>query len=493
MKARLASLAKAAPCAISVVLLGLTLWPFNLFLLSFVALVPWLRSLKEPDANWRRSGFLMGMLFFGLHMSWLLPFIGRWTGSYPLAAIPWIISSLLQAPFFLLLAWLIWRCYRLGWVWAIPLVWAAVEFLRSALPVLHFPHALIASPLAVTPQLIQTAALGTIFFVSAWVALINVCVVEAFDRANPRATVSMVSVFLAFGLFSYARHGQMPDGEKKVVSIGQLGTDLAFGDPFTEKARIASAVPPLSEQAFLQKADFLLLPEGLGPAGPDPKNPNWPFEPPLTPVLFGMQRGSGPFYQSAFAYDGQWQHVDKTRLVIFGEFVPFRGFFDRFGAFNLPAGDLQPGARPGVLTLAGIRIGPVVCFEALFPDVTLIQAQEGAQLLAVMSIDDWYLGSPMPEQLWAGSVFRAVENGLPLVRSASLGYTGWIDARGNTRVRLPIGENRTVRAEVTVPKGSDAVPYRGLFPWLAALASLVVMLAPIKKKAPAEPEPASKS
>ncbi len=476
-----ASLVKAAPVLVSAILLALTYWPANLILLSFVALAPWLWSLRMPDANWKRSGILMGTLFFGYHMLWLFPFIGRWTGSYPIAAIPWAISVGLQIPYFILLAFLIRRCYERGWNWAVPFVWITIEFIRSSIPYLAFPHALLATPLAAAPNLIQGAAVGTIFFVSGWIVLINVCVVELFERANPRSTMVLAAAAAAIGMFSVMRHSSPPLGVKKVVSIGQLGLDLAFGDPATEPARIAEAVPLLSEQAYMQGADLLLLPEGLGPAGNDTANPNWPFQPPDTPVVFGMQRGSEAIYQSAFAFDGKWQHVDKTHLVIFGEYVPFRSQLSALGGFRLPTLDLVPGDKIGTMTVNGIHLGPLLCFEAMFYDVAAEQADTGARLLTVHSIDDWYMNSGMPEQLWASCVFRAVENGLPLARSASLGYTGWIDARGNVRRRLPLNESRTVRAEITLPEKSDAFTYRTYFPWVAVLISIAVLAVPRRK------------
>lgn len=458
-------------------LLALTYWPANFFLLVFVALGPWLWSLRLPEANWKRSGALFGGLFFSFHMAWLFPFVGSWTGSYGLAAIPWVVSVALQIPYFMLLAFLVRRAYERQWNWAIPFIWASVEFLRSAIPVLAFPHALIATPLAVTPEIIQTAALGTVFFVSAWVVLINVVVVELFERANPRSTLAMAGIALGLGLFSFSRYNSPPVGEKKVITIGQLGTDLAFGNPATEPMRIAGIVPELNEQAYQQGADLLVLPEGLGPAGSDPENPNWPFSKPDLPVLFGMQRAEGEhMHQSAFGFDGTWHHVDKTHLVIFGEYVPFRQQLAALGGFKLPSGDLQPGQKIDVMTLNKMRVAPLLCFEGMFYDVAIRQADLGAQLLAVMSIDDWYMNSGMPDQLWAGSVFRSVENGLPLVRSASLGYSGWVDARGNVRARMPLGKQGTIRAEITLPPHSDAFSGRAWFPWLAVLMALGVWI-----------------
>ncbi len=467
MKALTASLAKTFPAILSVILLTLTYPPVNLFLLTFVALVPWLRSLRDMDSNWKRSGAIFGALFFSIHMAWLLPFVGRWTGSYGLASVPWLLSSVLQIPYFMLLAWLVHTCYRKNLNWAIPFAWVTVEFLRSSIPLLHFPHGLLATPLAIAPQLIQTASVGTMFLVSAWLVLSNVAIVELFERENARRSIFMAATIVGLGMYSYTRHGQPPTGEKKIVSIGQLGTDLAFGDRQTQQSRIEVATTSIIEQSTLHDSDLLVMPEGLGVAGANTSNPTPPFDLPSTPVLFGMQRGTEPVYQSAFGYDGSWQHTDKTKLVFFGEYVPLRDSIPFLSKFNLPSGDLVPGNSISTMTLGDIEVGPIICFEGMFYEVAQKQTEQGAQLLAIMSIDDWFLDSGLPEQLFASAVFRAVESGLPVVRSASLGHTGWIDARGNVRARLPLGETRVLRAEVTIPEKGDGMPQRGLFPWLA--------------------------
>lgn len=466
----------------SALLLLLAFPPINLFLLSFVGLVPLLRALKAPAVRPARLGVVFGLIYFAGQMFWLLPFVGRWTGSYALAAVPWLLSASLLMPWMVLACWATARIYRQGkTLWLIPLIWAGLEFLRSSLPVIGFPYAQFAMPLANLPQLIQMSALGTITFVSVWVVLANVAVAELMDKTEGRVATLMGTLFVVFGLLSFGRYLQSPSNTSTtVVSIGQLGTDLAFGDPTTEPARIAAAVDQLDLFASGHGSRFLVLPEGLGRA--DASAPQWPFRPPQMPVIFGMQRGSGPVYQSVFSFDGRWQFVDKTRLVIFGEFVPLRDQLPFLQNFNLPSGDLRPGDRVGTIDLQGIRVGPVVCFEAMFSEVALAQAAQGARLLTVHSIDDWFMGTAMPESLLHASIFRAAENGLPVLRSASLGLTGWIDARGNVRALAPVGETVVMRAEVPVPTGSDALPWRGAFPFAALLLAAIGLAWPAKQR-----------
>jgi apolipoprotein N-acyltransferase len=484
----------AWPVLASTALFSLAFPPFHLGLLVFVALVPWLVSLRgATPVQGFRSGLLFGTLFWLVQMYWLLPFVSRWTGSWLLAVLPWLLIPVVAMWYFGLAGWLIAHAYRLalggstgrgapvvraGWLVALPLVWAGIEALRAYIPALAFPWGLLATPLWMLPQVIQTGAWGTIFLTSAWVVLANVAVTEAVSAQQPRLVLRLVVPFVAIGLFSLARYLAPPEGESKVLTIGQLGVDMAFGPD--EKAKVRRATTRILAAAMLQRSDLTILPEGLT-AGGDRIPPVTPFPlPPPVAVLFGGQRGADPTFQSAFAYDGRWQYADKTRLVIFGEFVPLRDRLPFLRKFELPTGDLTAGDVVVSLEVAGIRAGPVICFEALFPNVAHAHAENGAELLAVMSIDDWFLGTPALAQIFAGSVFRAVENGLPLARSASMGHTAAIDARGRVIVRAPLGEFKPMRVEMELPRGSDAFPYRDLFPWVCGAACLLVALCGVR-------------
>ena len=121
------------------------------------------------------------------------------------------------------------------------------------------------------------------------------------------------------------------------------------------------------------------------------------------------------------------------------------------------------------LTVRRREAGPVV-------DLTPRELQI-AQLLAVMSIDDWYMGSAAPEQLRMAAVWRAVETGLPLVRSASLGYSLAVDARGNVLAEAPLGKRFPLRVELDIPQKADLFPPVNVFPWLAAASCVAAPLA----------------
>jgi len=182
-------------------------------------------------------------------------------------------------------------------------------------------------------------------------------------------------------------------------------------------------------------------------------------------VFGGKRSDEDKTYQTAFGYDGAWSFADKTRLVVFGEYVPFRDL-PLLSNFHLPAGDLSPAKQLSVLKVNGITIGPLLCFEGVFPDLPEREGRMGAQLLVQMSIDDWYERTFAWEQLWQSSIWRSIESGLPLVRVGGRGQSLATDARGNVIAMVPEGKMVADRVELNIPASSDAFPYRMAFVWL---------------------------
>lgn len=448
----------------------------------FVGLVPWFYTLRNLNSKESlKSGFWFGVFYYAMQMSWLYPFILKWTHNFFLPILPVLLVGILGGFYFSIIGWLIQRSYHIGWHLMVPLMWAVGEILRSFAPAVAFPWGLIASPLSVFPTLIQHAALGGIFLVSAWVVLVNVLIVQLLLKKPIWKELSIVLLFLGFSLQRYF-HPPLETIEKKIM-LGQTGVDMAYTPPYQMQHEIKVQVDKIFEVAQQQQSDLLILPEGLTQGG-DTIPPYISFSSlPPVPTIFGGVRGTKPSYQSCFAYEnGKWEYADKTRLVIFGEYVPFREYLTFLKGFRLPGGDLVPGDRVKAFEINGMRVGPLLCFEGLFPEIAYQQTLNDANLLAVMSMDDFYMDTLAIEQLAEASVWRAVESGLPLVRCGSEGVTMAIDSRGNVLKRAPLKVFDPLLVTVKIPKCSDAFPYRWMFIYVSVLAPIAVVLVSLYRK-----------
>ncbi|HEY2481486.1 MAG TPA: apolipoprotein N-acyltransferase [Caulobacteraceae bacterium] len=136
---------------------------------------------------------------------------------------------------------------------------------------------------------------------------------------------------------------------------------------------------------------------------------------------------------------------DKFRLVPFGEFLPFDALAGRLGIKTfVHVGDgFTAGPRPRPLKLAGLPpVQPLICYEALYPGFT----REGAAASGVraawivnISNDAWFGATSGPWQHLNMASYRAIEEGLPMVRATPTGVSAVIDAFGRPEASLAEG------------------------------------------------------
>jgi len=146
----------------------------------------------------------------------------------------------------------------------------------------------------------------------------------------------------------------------------------------------------------------------------------------------------------------------KQKLVIFGEYIPLVRWLpfvkwltpipDSFAAGNEPAqftisrwGESLSSPDQKILRLDGVSphqvviTSPLICYEDMFPQLARKAVRDDTDFLVNLTNDGWFGRSAEQWQHMAGAVFRAVENGVPLVRCCNNGVTCWIDTTGRVR------------------------------------------------------------
>ncbi|WP_448502163.1 apolipoprotein N-acyltransferase [Sphingomonas sp.] len=155
----------------------------------------------------------------------------------------------------------------------------------------------------------------------------------------------------------------------------------------------------------------------------------------------------------AVAPDGSLgpRRYDKAHLVPYGEYLPMRALLAPMGLSRLVAGEIDYLAGPGPrnLDVPGFgAIGMQICYEIVFSGEVVNRA-ERPQMLFNPSNDGWF-GRWGPPQHLAQARMRAIEEGLPILRSTPTGISAVIDAQGRLLASVP--HERPGAAEAPMPR-----------------------------------------
>lgn len=142
---------------------------------------------------------------------------------------------------------------------------------------------------------------------------------------------------------------------------------------------------------------------------------------------------------------------DKAHLVPYGEYLPMRPLLSAIGLSRLAPGDLDfwPGPGPHTLDLGRFgRAGLQICYEIIFSGQVVDRAHR-PDFIFNPSNDAWF-GSWGPPQHLAQARLRAIEEGLPVIRSTPTGISAVIDARGRIVASIPMHE--AGRIDTVIPR-----------------------------------------
>lgn len=147
---------------------------------------------------------------------------------------------------------------------------------------------------------------------------------------------------------------------------------------------------------------------------------------------------------------------DKHHLVPFGEYIPFQQWIPlkpivQFQGFGRGAGPTT------LVSQQGIKFSPLVCYEIIFPGKS-VKNSSPADFIVNVTNDAWYGESAGPYQHLTISLYRAVENGIPVIRSANTGISAVIDPYGKTTVTGSLFTEDTINAKMPLKRRDFLMP-----------------------------------
>jgi len=507
---------------------GLLLWlcyfPASIGWLAWVALVPWLLLVRADMSNWRRYllAWLTGLVGFVPALQWMR--VAHETMFYSWLCLAWYCSW-----YFLLALWLLRRLdRRTGWplTLTVPLVWTALEFLRSNFAG-GFAWYLLGHTQHDFLPVIQIADLAGVAGVTFLVAAVNGLIAEAILRRNqPRGSLRWQSVGVGTGLIVVVGYGVWRVERAEFAPgprVALLQTNIPQGirnDNFAGGDRGAAAqesllditVRMVNHAIWNGRPDLVIWPEttfydewrDLSPDAPDSPE-RTAFRKLLgatqddfrkfagnigTNALLGLNSyvfgadGVARRYNSALLttpMQGVVARYDKMHLVPFGEYVPLRDTIPLLAKltpydfdYNLVAGEKPTRFRMMTHDGRSFTFGALICYEDSDAPLARTYARSGdgppVDFLVNLSNDGWFMGTSEHEEHLAVSRFRAVETRRSLVRAVNMGISTVIDGNGRI-VALPhetLRESKGVEAIVkaTVPIDSRRSVYAYAGDWL---------------------------
>ena len=464
-----------------------------------------------------RVGYVAGLAYWLMTLGWLLlipvpgfPILGWFALSafialYPAAWVWLVTHPVSRIPFHD--SWTGRTLWSLGGAAA----WVALEMVRVRF-LGGFPwNPLGASQYQLIP-LIQIASVTGVYGVSFLVVWLSLSLFSAgrmmFRRPALRFVwqtetflpLATVAVLFAIG---FARL-KVPDPSAATLRVTLIQPSIPqalIWDPNANADRFRQLLA-LSEQALTNRTDLLIWPESAVPELDEPAfiaitnlvrtHQVWLI---ISAEDYVWRAGTGTnqeydAFNAAFFFDpeGHFRNVyHKQKLVIFGEYIPLvrwlpfikwftpiTGSFaagtnavpfvmDSWGehphAASNPVINVTLGNPPDVSPPSKVTISTLICFEDVFPQLAREYVQPDTDFLVNLTNDGWFGEGAAQWQQAAAGIFRAIENGLPLVRCCNNGLTCWADANGRLHdilkdpgggiygpgavtVEIPVGEKR---------------------------------------------------
>jgi apolipoprotein N-acyltransferase len=401
------------------------LWAFGLVLAGAWVVTEWLRGWVFTGYPWPPVGLMLLGTWDTPGLAMLLP----WTGTYALSGLAVLIATLLLLGL-VARRWLF--VGALSLVVTVGMLFPAIrgtargEGLRYTLVQPHIPQSEINDGSKFEEQFARLTRLTA-----------------------PGQNQSRIVLWPESAVPDYLEEGY-PDRYYFQMTAG--------GDPVLARKRIGKVIGPQSTLLTgVVNLDIGVRPDGI-PAAVSARN-------------------------SVMAIDGAGDIVggyDKAHLVPYGEYLPLRPILEPLGLSRLVAGsiDYLPGPGPRTLDLGEHgRAGVMICYEIVFSGAVAEDADRPDYIFNP-SNDGWF-GAWGPPQHLAQARMRAIEEGLPVLRSTTTGISAVIDAKGV--VRGTIGMGKADKLEGFVPAAAPPTLFarwgHGLtLAWAALLIALGLAL-----------------
>ncbi|MEN6305257.1 MAG: apolipoprotein N-acyltransferase [Armatimonadia bacterium] len=439
--------------------------------LGWFALLPLILALTQMPP---RRAFWHGCLFGLIYMAGIMSFVGKY-GFAPWLALA-AAMALLYGVFGLVTS-LLGTAWPLPRVFGIAAAWTLVEMARGHAGSIAFTFGDLAYSQYLQLPFIQIAGFFGHYGVGFLMALLAAGMAttglamlpSTWHRPGPlplfnkhAGRVGVLCFMLVFANYFYGLYlltvverGPKEQPQIKVAAIQALGAPAPAGEHYSTQEALDAY---MAESRKATGADLIVWPET---AIVQPIN----LDKSLLRQVQGLARnqkanlliGTGEesddcIFNSAWYIrpDGQVGGIyHKMDLVVFGEYVPFRDkckFFERYPIRDF---DYTAGSSRRVFDTGRYRFAPLICFEGIFPSPSREVAWLGADLIVILTSDEWARNTNEVKHHSNMDVFRAIESRKYVVRAATNGRSAIFDPYGQVLAKTGLYQNGSAVASIT--------------------------------------------
>jgi len=415
--------------------------------IAWVCLVPMINAI-DMEKNIRTvilNSLLCGWSVFLGSMYWLtyITFVG------------WLILTFCLAWYFVIFA--IVRFYDKRF-FSVPIAWTALEFIRGNF-LGGMPWLLLGSSQYNFISLIQISNITSVYGVSFVVALVNAGIADVLQKKYKGILIALLVLILVCVYGQYNLGKKVPEDKIKIGIVQpNISQEVKWDPKYTEW--MFENLSELTKK--IKSVDVIVWPETVLPTIMETSSifnsiKNMAKEKNTNFIIGsqGIKRNNGEtlYYNNAFFisnigdFGGEYS---KIHLVPFGEYVPFAKILPFLKWFTPIEEGFTPGEKFSIFELSNIncKLSAIICFEDIFPNLSRIFVKRGANILVNLTNDGWYDKTCAVYQHAYLSVFRAVENGVPLVRATNTGLSCFIDHTGKINAIKPFistGESMDIK------------------------------------------------
>lgn len=477
----------------------------DLGFLAWFSLVPLFVAIYH--ASLRRTftlTFITAFIYHGIALYWLYKALTEYGKLSPLVTVLVLalMMTILAVYVSLAPAWTRWFRKRWGGssIYLLPTAWVTVMIIRNYFPAGGFPWANISHTQAGYPIIIQNADLFGVYGLAFFMIMVNQLLAElviGWGEAKKLhlgikalAAVVIFSVVLAYGWYRMETI-QTRSPSDRTIRVALVQGNIPQEEKWNDKMLAENFEVYSRYMNWISSGDITLTiwPESAYPyvvplkanklnaekfgLNPEKKNSSWLL---FGALLVDKVGNEEKMYNSSILVDNAGDikgFYHKGHLVPFGEYVPFRKLLFFAKKLVAPVGDFVAGKGAFPLTMKDFKIGPLICYEDVFPEISREMVVNGANILINMTNDAWYGWTSAAYQHLSTSVFRAVENRRYVLRATNTGVTAVIDPRGKVELESRLFTRGVMATGVSLFNGVTVYDRIGdLFAYLCALVVL---------------------